>query len=315
MSWTTIYEALPSGVGVRSTDWFAIPGDPTLWQIIFCKKETYQPRLSLLAHETTDEMAKMLGLQYVEANPSTKVISTGIRHISGAKPFIAGCRSWVSKSGQVSAWKTNPAGFGLSDLALVEETTRYRAAQLKADLQQGEFWYAGAKVETDETLQLEHYFECRFAGPLIAAITDNYTKTDASTQEAIVLLDRIVNNVSNLTWAPESLNSYKNNYFGGVSFKQDKFYAAFAEYMDQKMFEFMGLIIKIASRCFPKDKPPVYPPTSTMARMLKLLWDSPFCQGRWITLPANSGNVCWNDYGAHPMKMKMTADGPVWVYN
>lgn len=64
-------------------------------------------------------------------------------------------------------------------------------------------------------MQLEHLFECRFAGPLIAAITENYTKTDATTQEALVLLDRIVNNKANLTWVPESLNTFKNNYFGG----------------------------------------------------------------------------------------------------
>lgn len=71
---------------------------------------------------------------------------------------------------------------------------------------------AGLKFET---LVLEHYFECRFAGPLLLSLARRFPE-DHTMEHAMILLDRIVNSPNNLTWTPASLNNLKKKFFDGM---------------------------------------------------------------------------------------------------
>lgn len=43
----------------------------------------------------------------------------------------------------------------------------------------------------------------------------NNLQGDNTTEDALILLDRIINNPLNLAWAPTTLNANKNSFFGG----------------------------------------------------------------------------------------------------
>lgn len=53
-------------------------------------------------------------------------------------------------------------------------------------------------------------------------------------------------------------------------------------YMDNCAYHFRGLITRLAKNCIPH-----YQPNSIILGMLKVIYDSPFCNGRWETLPDN----------------------------
>lgn len=66
-----------------------------------------------------------------------------------------------------------------------------------------------------ESMEQEHYFECRFAGAMLTALGERFPK-DSSMQDAMILLDRLINHPNNLIFAPASLNLAKKNYFDGL---------------------------------------------------------------------------------------------------
>jgi hypothetical protein len=79
------------------------------------------------------------------------------------------------------------------------------------------YWYPfdvgkakGARME------LDHYFECRFAGRLIlGTCTLSESAEDPTCSHTITLLDRIINHEANLAWVTDDINARKNNYFSG----------------------------------------------------------------------------------------------------
>jgi hypothetical protein len=88
--------------------------------------------------------------------------------------------------------------------------------ELKSKFSDPSFWVSESVPQTTKlpAMHLEHYFECRFAGPLISACTVGMTAKDDTMADTIVLLDRIINHPNNLSWVPIDLNTIKNSFFG-----------------------------------------------------------------------------------------------------
>jgi hypothetical protein len=237
--------------------------------------------------------------------PARGVISSGIRHLSKNVEILAECPAWtipdvnaqvrISKLKDLDtspAWSQAPGDYHPVRLVFDDHVKKRFAETIREE----DFWLDVSSQP--ERLQLEHVFECRFAGPLIMACTKNL-QGDDTTEDALILLDRIINNPLNLAWAPTSLNSNKTSFFGGsfqcpfnaqidfsrlgtglkyeMTIKQDKaeVIGTFT-YLNAMAPAFKTLIETIVNCCIDQ-----YPKDSVIVRMLKVLYQSPFCQGNW----------------------------------
>lgn len=167
----------------------------------------------------------MLSFDSVKANPALNIISSGIRHVSTDIKVLEKCAAWtpqgvgfarqtaqrLSVTERPPSWVHGAEQYGITRLIFDD----HNQGQLKADLRDGRYWFESE--EFPEPLYLDHYFDCLFAGPLIDTCTQGFSQTDASTKDALILLDRIVNSPWNLAWIPKSLSEYKHAYFNGES--------------------------------------------------------------------------------------------------
>lgn len=81
----------------------------------------------------------------------------------------------------------------------------------------------------------------------------------------------------------------------GAAFDDDLGWKALSRYMNQCAHGFRGLVGRLISTCISIDE---YDPNSVILGMLKVLWQSPFCQGQWDALPRTrvGGKVQWSAY-------------------
>lgn len=106
---------------------------------------------------------------------------------------------------------------------LVDNDDNAAKSAFKQQLKDQKFWTPpedapntlSVTIRTGDKLVLEHYFECRFAGPLIMVCTGELSFNDDSVYDAMFLLDRVMNHPRNLAWTDVELNQIKNAYFGG----------------------------------------------------------------------------------------------------
>lgn len=136
--------------------------------------------------------------------PATHAISSGIRHLSKNVEILAESPAWTVPDADaqnrvkalknidlVPAWAQASGDYRIVRLIFDADIKK----QLASNLAKEEFWFQAAV--DPESLQLEHVFECRFAGPLMKTFTNIY-QGDNSTEDALILLDRIINNPLNL---------------------------------------------------------------------------------------------------------------------
>lgn len=73
--------------------------------------------------------------------------------------------------------------------------------------------------EHNKTYILEHYLECRFAGPILVAATQETLVPLAANDETfgvtLTLMKMMFNHNNNLAWAPDDVNNRKAALFNG----------------------------------------------------------------------------------------------------
>jgi len=230
------------GVGPSHDLWKKIEVQAS--QLIFRVADNYDPHTEHLNCLNLSESDNILDFTGLKKNPWQKVISTGIRHISSSKSFLASCPVWE--------WD------GISDkgkLVFLAE----KNWQVKDILQNKDY-------------QLEHFFECRFAGSLMQVALKNQAFT-MTTATALVLLDRITNHAYNLAWVHKDLNTIKNKYFAGATLN-DKEAKQLIGYMDNMAPRFRYLVYTITCG-IPLNEESM---STAVFRMLKILLDSDFCK-------------------------------------
>lgn len=274
-------------VPLKFTDvpsWVNTPVPANHWEEVFRKGIKYDyaskhPRLFQRFGATT---ADYFGFPNLRTDPSIKVISSGIRHIGGSLDYLA----------RVPAWALQGSNYGLTLFA--DEVQK----ELKELFKDPAFWAsptipASAKLKFQE-MDLEHYFECRFAGPLVSSCTIGMTENDNTMADTLVLLDRIVNHPNNLAWTPVDVNKAKTTFFTTTKEVDLKNAASLNEfklrvdYMQQMASGFEALVRTALEACVWS-----YPENTLIIRVLKVLYLSPFCQGGWDKVGVNGDKVKW----------------------
>jgi len=296
-----------------------------VWRKIFVETSTYEGRDALKLSANDPGLAETLRLtglpsnQQLQKDPSILMVNNGIRHISDARAFIELCETWAPHTGIHEAelqkalgkndkgdlWSIKPEWFGLS--RFLEYPAEWKAPIVIEDIKGGIQWYRpindGPTSNKVVPMNLEHYFECRFAGPLVAYATKNFSAMDNTTQEALILLDRLMNHPCNLSWTPKTLNKYKTGYFDGtpqIDPGNPGKNAGLLLYLTQKSGPFRGMVERVLRGYFPGNAKPVYDTNTVIIRMLAALWNSPFCRGNWESLPQINGGIQWIPYAFGP---------------
>ncbi|EPQ50609.1 hypothetical protein GLOTRDRAFT_133721 [Gloeophyllum trabeum ATCC 11539] len=237
----------------------------------------------------------------LETDPAVLLISTGVRHISEAFDFQAPINAWVPVTTKLvpsptSTGTTAKAVYGLLVRILEQgEKPEFRQdgtfvtldpAQIVDPQMHGpqtmqSFLNDGMKQEIalrfpsrdGKSLQLEHYFECRFAGRLFLECASRCAN---DFRDGLFLLDRLLNNQRNLAWTSVSLNALKKKYFSGDTIHYNDDVDIMREYMCAASKRFKALVLELATHCIFK-----YEQDSVVLLMLKVIWQTPFCTGDW----------------------------------
>ncbi|PVF93894.1 hypothetical protein CPB86DRAFT_789638 [Serendipita vermifera] len=183
---------------------------------------------------------------------------------------------------RVPAWAPQGSSYGL---VLFPENVQQ---ELKEILKGTEFLGsltipANTKLRL-QAMDLDYYFDCRFAGPLILACMVGMAGNDNTMQDTLALLDRIINHPTNLAWTPVDMNKSKATFFNTSTDKEmnPKNAATVEEfklrvdYMQQMAPGFETLVRTALEACVWS-----YLENTLIVRVLKVLYQSPFCQGGW----------------------------------
>jgi len=196
-----------------------------------------------------DITADMMG--NITSDPVQRVYSSGLRNIPDSAPFRAATPGWDGPNKR---------------FVQAIDTT-------KAEQRDGSVWQLN---QGGITFELEHYFECRFAGRIYVACCTG-ANADATSPLALALLDRLTNKASNIAWTTAALNSIKTGYFGGKAlsaFNNPALVLDLQNYLTAARVVFSSvltpLIVKYSGTCTAN---------SAILRMLKVIVQSPFCAG------------------------------------
>jgi len=217
------------------------------WKVLRLQ-EPYMPMNAHPGFLGNNELPIYLHFNSLVKNPWQKVISSGIRHLATSQGFLNSCPVWADIKDGIMTEKQLVAPSAINFIVNNANTNGY---------------------------QLEHYFECRFAGPLVAACFEART-INPELANILVLLNRIVNHELNLAWVPNDLNALKSKYFAGGDININDI-PPLADYMDNMALRFRTLISIIA---FAIDHH-VNEVNHPLYQMLKALYTSPFCNGWW----------------------------------